>query len=97
MPTYIGLYKLTDQGVKTIKDAPRRLEEAFKSAEKMGVKVIGFYTVMGEYDYVGIGEFPSDEVAAALSLAISSLGNVRLTTLRAFTTEEFAKIVKKLP
>jgi uncharacterized protein with GYD domain len=97
MPTYIGLYKITDQGMKTIKDAPGRVEAAIKSAEKMGAKVIGFYLVTGEYDYVAIGEFPSDEVATTFALALGSLGNVRTTTLRAYTKEEFAKIVKKLP
>jgi uncharacterized protein with GYD domain len=97
MPTYIGLYKLTDQGAKTIKDAPARIEAGIKSSEKMGAKVIGFYAVMGEYDYVAVGEFPSDEVAATFSLAVSSLGNVKITTLRAFTKEEFAAMVKKLP
>jgi uncharacterized protein with GYD domain len=97
MPTYIGLYKLTDQGVKGIKDAPGRIEAAIKGAEKMGGKVTGFYAVTGEYDYVAIGEFPSDEVATTFALAIGSLGNVRTTTLRAFTKEQFAAIVKKLP
>jgi len=97
MPTYIGLYKLTDQGAKTIKEAPGRIEAGIKLAEKMGGKVIGFYAVAGEYDYVGIGEFPSDEVATTASMMISSLGNVRIMTLRAFTKQEFAAMVKKLP
>ena len=52
---------------------------------------------MGEYDYVGIGEAPSDEVAMTFMLAQGSAGNVRTTTLKAFTKEEFAEIVKKLP
>lgn len=97
MPAYIALFKLTDQGVKTVKEAPARLEAAFKAAEKMGGKTLGFYVVMGEYDYVAIGEFPSDEAATTFSLAISSMGNVRTTTLRAFTKDEFAAMVKKLP
>ena len=97
MPTYIGLYKLTDQGIKNIKDAPGRVEEAIKGAETMGGKVIGVYTVMGEYDYVTIGEFPSDETQMAFTMALGSRGNVRTTTLKAFTKEEFAQIVKKLP
>jgi uncharacterized protein with GYD domain len=63
MPTFISLYKLTDQGIKNIKEAPGRVEDAIKGAEAMGAKVIGFYSVMGEYDYVAIGEFPSDEHA----------------------------------
>ena len=97
MPTYIGLYKLTDQGIKAIKEAPGRVEAAIKGAEKMGGKVIGFYVVTGEYDYIAIGEFPSDEVATTFALALGSLGNIRTTTLRGFTKEEFAAMVKKLP
>ena len=97
MLTYIGLYKFTDQGIKNMKDAPRRVEDAVKGAEAMGGKVIGVYSVMGEYDYVTIGEFPSDEVAMTYAMALGSGGNVRTTTLKAFTKEEFAQIVKKLP
>ena len=97
MPLYITLYKLTDQGIKNIKDAPERYKQGTKAIEQMGGKVIGFYLTMGEYDYVGIGEAPSDEVAATFALALGALGNVRTTTLRAFTAEEFAEIVKKLP
>jgi len=97
MPTYIGLYKLTDQGIKDIKNAPQRIEDGIMGFQAMGGKVIGFYTVMGEYDYVSIGEAPNDEVAMTFALALGSRGNVRTTTLKAFTTEEFTNLVKKLP
>ena len=97
MPTYIALYKLTDQGIRNIKEAPGRIEEAIKGAEAMGAKVLGFYTVMGEYDYVAIGEFPNDVAVMAFALALGSTGNVRTTTLKAFIKDEFAEIVKKLP
>lgn len=97
MPTYISLFKLTDQGIKSIKDAPQRIEQGVKGLEAMGGKLVGFYSVMGEYDYVGISEAPSDEVVTAFLLALGAGGNVRTTTLKAFTTEEFVEIVKKLP
>ena len=97
MPTYIVLYKLTDQGIKDIRNAPQRFEDGIKAFQAMGGKLIGFYAVMGEYDYVAIGEAPNDEVAMTFALAIGSLGNIRTTTLRAFTHEEFDKLVKKLP
>ena len=97
MPTYVVLYKLTDQGIRNIKDAPQRMEKGIKALESMGGKVIAIYSVMGEYDYVGIGEMPNDEAALTLALAMGSEGNVRTTTLKAFTKEEFAEIVKKLP
>ena len=97
MPAYITLYKLTDQGIKNIKDAPGRIEEAVKGFESIGGKLIGFYSVMGEYDYVAVGECPSDEIATTFALAVGSRGNVRSTTLKAFSKEEFGEIVKKLP
>jgi len=97
MPTYIGFFKFTDQGIKDIKNAPQRVEEAIRAYEAMGGKVIGFYTVMGEYDYVAIGEAPSDEVQLTFALALGAQGNIRTTTLKAFTKEEFAEIVKELP
>ena len=97
MPNYVILIKLTDQGAKTIKDAPGRIEAGIKAFEKMGGKVIGFYAVMGEYDYVAVGEASGDEVATTFALALGSLGNVRTTTLRAYTRDEFAAMAKKLP
>jgi len=97
MPTSVILMKLTEQGVKNIKNAPERIEEGIKAFEAMGGKVLGFYVTMGEYDYVAIGEGPSDEVAMTFLLGLGAQGNVRTTTLRAFTKEELAEMVKKLP
>jgi len=97
MPSYVILMKLTEQGAKAIKEAPARIEAGIKGWEAMGGKMTGFYVVMGEYDYVAVGEAPNDETAATFALALGSLGNVKTTTLRAFTKDEFAALVKKLP
>lgn len=97
MPTYIILMNLTEQGVKNIKEAPQRIEATAKAIEAAGGKLKDFYTVMGSYDYVAIAEGPSDEVAMAQLYGLAAAGNVRTTTLKAFTKEEFAEILKKLP
>ncbi len=97
MPTYITLYKWTEQGIKNIKDSPARIEASIKAAEAMGAKVLGVYVTMGEYDLVAIGEWPNDEAAASMVLAQAHLGNVRTTSMRAFTKAEFASILKKMP
>lgn len=97
MPTYIGLFKLTDQGSRDIRNAPARIEEATKLYQKMGGKVIGVYMVMGEYDYITIGECPSDELQAAFALALGSQGNVKTATLKAFPATEIPAILNKLP
>jgi uncharacterized protein with GYD domain len=97
MPIYITLFNVTEQGAKNIKDAPKRIEEGIKAAEATGGKLIGFYATMGEYDYVSIGEAPSDEVHMTFLLAVGAQGNVRTKTLKAFTTEEFGEMISKLP
>jgi uncharacterized protein with GYD domain len=63
----------------------------------MGGKMTGFYVTMGEYDYIAITEGLSDEIGASFILKLGSQGNVRTTTLKAFTKQEFAEMVKKLP
>jgi len=97
MPMYVMLFKWTEQGIRNIKEAPARIESSVKAAEALGGKVLGVYATMGEYDLVSVGEWPSDEAASVTALAIASRGNARTTTLRAFTREEFAEIVKKVP
>jgi len=97
MSTFIILMKLTDQGAKAIKDSPARIEAGVKDWESMGGKMLGFYVTMGDYDYIAVGEAPSDEVAAAFVLSLGALGNVHTTTLKAFPSEQFANIVKMLP
>ena len=97
MPMYVTFMKLTEQGAKSIKDAPARIEAGIKAWDAMGGKMHSFHVVMGEYDYVAIGEAASDEAATIFAMALGALGNVRTTTCRAFTQEEFAQMVKKLP
>jgi uncharacterized protein with GYD domain len=97
MAIYISLMKFTDQGIKDIKNAPDRLEMAFKGLEAVGGKILDFYATMGEYDYVAIAEGPSDEVAMVYLMGLGAAGNVRTTTLKAFKREDFVKLVKMLP
>ncbi len=97
MPTYVILMNLTDQGARNIKDAPARIQAVAKSLEAAGGKMLAFYPVMGPYDYVAITEGPSDELALAQLLALGMAGNVRTTTMKAFTMEAFEEILKKLP
>jgi uncharacterized protein with GYD domain len=96
MPTYVTLFKWTEQGVKDIKNLPARFQASKKLMESLGGKFLGRYVTMGEYDIVAVSESPSDEVAAAAALSIASKGNAKTTTMRAFTEIEFSEIVKKV-
>ena len=92
MATYISLVNFTDQGIRGIKDSPKRAE-AFKAmAKKLGVTVKELYWTVGHYDVVTILEGEDEAVTAAL-LKVGSLGNVRSQTLRAFSAAEMGRIV----
>ncbi|MEZ0334524.1 MAG: GYD domain-containing protein [Gemmatimonadales bacterium] len=97
MATYITLFRYTQQGITTIKDAPGRVEAARKAYRALGADLKALYLVMGQYDFVAIVEAPDDATAAKASLAAGSRGNVSSETLRAFTEEEFRSIVAALP
>ena len=87
--------RLTDQGIRNIKDTTRRADAARSEAEKIGGKFTVYWT-LGKYDGVGILEAPNDEAAMEFGIRIGNIGNVRTTTLRAFTEEEIARVVDKL-
>ena len=97
MGTYIGLINFTDQGIRNIKDSPNRAETARKAIQDLGGDMTGLYLTIWAYDFVVILEAPSDEVVAKLVLTLGALGNVRTTTLKAFTEAEFGAIVAGLP
>jgi uncharacterized protein with GYD domain len=97
MPTYVLLMKLTEEGAKDAKNIPARIDAGMKAFEAMGGKTHSFHVTMGPYDYVAIGEAPSDEVAAALALSLASQGRVTTLSMKAFTRDEVAAIVAKLP
>jgi uncharacterized protein with GYD domain len=97
MPKFVILLNYTDQGIRNIKDGPQRVREAIHGAEAAGAKVEAWYLTMGTYDAIAIAEAPDDETAAALLLALGVQGNVRSETLRAFSLDEFERILAKMP
>lgn len=96
MPTYISLTNWTDQGIRNVKDGAKRLDAAKQMIKDAGGELKAFYMTLGMYDIVTVIDAPSDEVAAKLLLSIGGLGNVRTTTLRAFTETETRKLMSSL-
>ena len=93
MIKFIILGNYTDKGIKNITDSPARLASAKELAKEFDGEISSFYLTLGHYDIFLICEFPSDEKAARFTLKLASLGNVRTTTLKAFTEEEYKKIM----
>jgi uncharacterized protein with GYD domain len=96
MPTYISLCRWTQQGAQTIKESPARLDAAKKALAADGIKLLNFYMVTGAHDIVIISEAPSEEAMAKSMLRTLSQGGITTQTSRAFTEDEYRKIIAGL-
>jgi uncharacterized protein with GYD domain len=97
MPLFILSLSFTDQGIRTIKDAPKRTKAARDLAKKMGVTIKDVYLTSGETDLLVIVDAKSGDNVAKFALALGSIGNVRSRTARAWTESEYLKLISDLP
>jgi uncharacterized protein with GYD domain len=97
MPTYVGLLRWTPQGLQNVKQGPSRLDAARKTFEAAGIRMKDFYMVTGQYDMIAILEAPDDLALAKTILNLGSLGSVRTETCRAFTEDEYRRVIADLP
>ena len=94
MPLFVVLGKWTDQGIRNIKDVSERAKKAHSMVEKAGGKIQLYYT-LGEYDFAGVVEVPSDEDVMKILLCLGSMGNIRTKTMKAWTEAEFTKALSE--
>ncbi len=97
MATYITLARYTQKGIENIKQSPNRLDAAKKMFQSMGAELKEFYLVTGQYDMLVIAEAPNDETVSKIALSIGSKGSVRTETFRAYTEDEYRKIIAAIP
>lgn len=97
MAKYIMMSVLTDEGRKTMKMRPERIQEVNKEMEKMGVTVITQYAVIGPYDFINIVEAPDNETITKVSTELGARGTVQIMTLAAIPISDFEKQLAKKP
>ncbi|HXQ53059.1 MAG TPA: GYD domain-containing protein [Stellaceae bacterium] len=93
MTTFMCFLNWTDQGAKSLKDASKRYEGTKGLIEKQGGRLLSAYVTTGQYDVVLVADMPNGEAMTKFTIALSAQGNVRTTTVRAFTADEFSKLV----
>lgn len=97
MARYVALIKWTEQAIQNVKETVDRAEQVQGLAQQMGGGIDTLLWTQGRYDLVGILDFPDDESFAAFALSVGSRGAVRTESLRAFTAEEMARVLQKMP
>jgi len=96
MATYIILGQFTEQGIRNVKDSPKRADAMKETAKKHGVTVKDVYWTLGHYDVVTVVDAPDDAAVTAMLLSTGSLGNVRTQCLRAFNASEMGAVIGKM-
>jgi uncharacterized protein with GYD domain len=94
MASYIMLSTLTDEGRKTLKERPERLQEVNKEVESMGARVTAQFAVLGGYDFVNVIDAPTNEVMARIAMELGARGTIKVTTLPAMEIGEFVEMLR---
>ena len=93
MPHYVLLMNWTDQGVKAFRESADRADAARTALAAQGIDLGQIYWTIGAYDLVCVTEAPDDATLSAALLALGAQGNLRTTTMRAFTGDEFRAVI----
>ncbi len=96
MPIFISHVTLTQEGVKAIKDVTERIEENRKLWEETGGKLLAWYIVLGDYDYLLITEAPDEKVMATIAAKACRRGRTQFRTYTAIPIEEFGQVTQRL-
>jgi len=90
MAYYVMLTKLTDEGRKTIKSNPKRIQEVNKEVEAMGAKILCQYFLLGPYDFVNILEAADNKTITKVAIELGARGTVETLTMAAMPIDEIA-------
>jgi uncharacterized protein with GYD domain len=91
--TCLMLLNGTDQGIRNIKESPKRMDAAKKLAKDFSGEIKTVYMTQGSFDLAFVADMPNDEKVATFVLKLGSLGNVRTTTLKAYSEDDYRKII----
>jgi uncharacterized protein with GYD domain len=97
MPTFILSLNWTDQGIRNIKDGPKRAKAARELAKKVGVDIKEVYLTTGDHDIMVIAESKSGDNIAKFAMSLGALGNVHSRTVHAWPEAEYFTLVSELP
>jgi uncharacterized protein with GYD domain len=95
MGHYILLLNWTDQGIRNVRESPKRAAGFEKLVKSLGGEASYHYT-LGQYDLVAVVTLPNDESMLKLGLELGRLGNVRTTTLKGWTKQEMTRIISSM-
>jgi uncharacterized protein with GYD domain len=97
MPMFLLSLGWTEQGIRGVKEFPKRAQAARDLGKKIGVDIKQVFLTTGDSDLLLVLETANGENVAKFALALGMAGNVRTRISRAWTEAEFEKMLTELP
>jgi uncharacterized protein with GYD domain len=88
MPTYIMYSKLTTEGVRTIKENPKRILEVNDEVKALGIEVLAQYASLGPHHFISIVEAPNENAIAKAAIELGSRGTATYEIVPAISVEK---------
>jgi len=95
MALYVVLTKLTSKGRQTVKRNPHRIQEVNREIEKMGLRIVAQYALVGAYDFLTVLEADDPQALTRLSLEFGARGTIEPLFLGAMPIEEYIEGLTK--
>jgi|SRR5436305_3793983 len=97
MPKFLLEASLTTQGVKGLQSegGTARRDAVASAMESVGGRLESFYFGFGDRDVYVIGDFPDNESASAMALAVNASGAVTTKTVVLLTPEQVDDAAKR--
>jgi uncharacterized protein with GYD domain len=91
MPKFVMLSTLGPDGHARLRESPERLKEVNADVEKMGVRVLEQFALLGPYDFLNILEAPDELTMARVATTLASRGTLKTLTMTAIDVDEFVR------
>ncbi len=97
MPKFLIEASFTTDGIKGIQNegGSARRDAVAQAMESVGGRLESFHFGFGDHDVFVIGDFPDNESAVAMALAVNSSGAVTTRTVVLVTPEQVDEAVKR--
>lgn len=89
MPMYLMFSTLGPDGAQTLRENPERLKAVNADVERLGVKVLEQFALLGPYDFCNILEAPDEVTMAKVALILGSRGTVKTMTMTAIPVDDY--------
>lgn len=94
MPTYIILHEFNQENVENMEEQQKT---GMEDLEALGGELKDLYVTFGQYDAVGIVDFPDDEAAAQWLLAQAKKSGLGTETLKGIPADRASELMAELP